>query len=216
MHSDAAEVLLAVADVGNACPEDLLGRLKDCEQNRSYIEGISRGVNADERLSAVELLLDLASTVCDTSELVLARTDKGQPYFSGDAEILPHFSLSHTKDAVAVAVCKDMRVGVDIQTESGLDEDKMRRVAKRFFSEGELCRLDGSQNFTRDFLKIWTCKEAVSKLYGTGQPYLYDTEQKNVHYLSFSYGGGVLALGFEGLAYVRRDISPKDFWLIKR
>ena len=75
---------------------------------------------------------------------------------------------------------------------------------------------DGAQNFTRDFLKIWTCKEAVSKLYGTGQPYLYDTAQNNAHFLNFSYSGGVLALSFEGLVYVRRDISPKDFWLTKR
>ena len=216
MRSDAVEVLLAVNDVHPVSPDDLLCRLKDCEQNRAYVQAVSRGVNAHERLSALELLLNVVSVVCDTSVLTLSRTDKGQPYFEDDGVIAPHFSLSHTKDAVAVAVCKNARIGVDVQSESGFDADKMMRVAKRFFSDGELARLDRAQDFTRDFLKIWTCKEAVSKLYGTGQPYLYDTSDNDAYFLNFSYDGGVLAISFESLAYIRRDISPKTFVLLKR
>ena len=216
MRSDTAEVLLAVDGVHSVDPDTLLCRLMSCEQNREYVKAISRGVNANERLCAVELLLRVAGNYCDTSNLMLSRTDKGKHYFSGETDIITHFSLSHTKDAVAVAVSLTHPVGVDIQTDDGFDEDKMLRVAKRFFSERELSQMDGAQSFKREFLRIWTCKEAVSKLYGTGQPHVYDMAQSSACFHSFSYDSGQLSVCFEGDAWVSRDMSPKNFWTVKR
>ena len=103
-----------------------------------------------------------------SSQPEVARNDNwiynkhGKPYFSDRKDLF--FSISHCKGAVAVAI-DDKEVGVDIEEISRykeslesyvLNEDEVPRCARNDKSRAEC------------FIEIWTQKEAVFKLLGTG------------------------------------------------
>jgi 4'-phosphopantetheinyl transferase len=85
-----------------------------------------------------------------------------------DGEPALRFSLSHTKDLVAVALCLEHEIGVDAEAiDLGLDG---LPLAERFFSAQEtdgLARLRDDDR-ARQFFAIWTMKEAVAKAVGLG------------------------------------------------
>ena len=74
-----------------------------------------------------------------------------------------HFSLSHCRDAVACAV-SDHNIGIDVETIVPYNPD----IARRVCTEKELEILENSENPDLDFIKLWTIKEAISKLEGFG------------------------------------------------
>ena len=74
-----------------------------------------------------------------------------------------HFSLSHCRDAVACAV-SDHNIGIDVETIVPYNPD----IAHRVCTEKELEILENSENPDLDFIKLWTIKEAISKLEGFG------------------------------------------------
>ena len=103
-----------------------------------------------------------------SSQQEVARNDKwiynehGKPFFEGRDDLF--FSISHCKSAVAVAI-DDKEVGVDIEEISRyreslesyvLNEEEVPRCARNDKSRAEC------------FIEIWTQKEAVFKLLGTG------------------------------------------------
>ena len=103
-----------------------------------------------------------------SSQQEVARNDKwiynehGKPFFEGRDDLF--FSISHCKSAVAVAI-DDKEIGVDIEEISRykeslesyvLNEDEVPRCARNDKSRAEC------------FIEIWTQKEAVFKLLGTG------------------------------------------------
>jgi len=90
------------------------------------------------------------------AELDLKKTESGR-YFADKAE----FSLSHSKNALAVAVSR-APVGVDIEP---ADTEARASMAKRFMTEREYgvydtLPEDGKNEF---FIKTWTAKEALFK-----------------------------------------------------
>ncbi|MCA1908541.1 MAG: 4'-phosphopantetheinyl transferase superfamily protein [Magnetospirillum sp.] len=92
---------------------------------------------------------------------------KPEVVWSADAP-RPRLNLSHTRGLVAAALTLDHDVGIDVES---LD----RRVdgltlAKRFFSAAEHQALLGGDpdRLKRDFLCLWTLKEAVVKANGKG------------------------------------------------
>jgi 4'-phosphopantetheinyl transferase len=95
------------------------------------------------------------------------RSADGRPYLSPKAEI--DFNLSHTADAVLLAVSRRRRVGVDIETCANafrFDCDLIEAA----FSVEEQRALEGISNAERPFwaLQWWTRKEAVLKTIGIG------------------------------------------------
>ena len=98
-----------------------------------------------------------------SSQLEVARNDNwiyndhGKPFFEGRDDLF--FSISHCKSAVAVAI-DDKEVGIDIEEISrykeSLVEYTMNEEEKRFADKKD------------KFMEIWTKKEAVFKLLGTG------------------------------------------------
>jgi len=104
-------------------------------------------------------LLELAVRASLGAELTeIGLRQEGEGWTSEAADI----SLSHGGGALAVAL-SDSPVGIDIEPLSG--EGDGRRLADRFFSDGERERyLAAPENERREaFLRIWTAKEAVFK-----------------------------------------------------
>lgn len=79
----------------------------------------------------------------------------GKPYWENG----PQFSISHCKAGIAVAL-SDRPVGIDIETIRHADEELIRRTMNEAERQQILC--------DRDFIRLWTKKEAVVKAQGTG------------------------------------------------
>ena len=80
--------------------------------------------------------------------------EHGKPFIEGGL----HFSISHCKEGIAVAV-DDEPVGIDIEAIRHADED----LIKRTMNEQERQNMDD-----RAFTRLWTQKEAIVKAQGTG------------------------------------------------
>lgn len=88
----------------------------------------------------------------------------GKPFFINIPDL--HFSLSHTGHNVALAFSRSP-VGFDMEkTERRTD---FLALAKRFFTATEVAAIVAAGNDAGPFfLELWTAKEAVLKLEGTG------------------------------------------------
>lgn len=116
-------------------------------------------------------------------EAVYCYGPEGKPYFQ---EIPLYFSLSHSGDAVFLAV-SEREIGADIQAVTKAD---WKKLAKRFYGENDLKYMEScgenpvlraddlSENLdAREmFYRIWTKKEAYGKLTGEGVPKYLDRE----------------------------------------
>jgi 4'-phosphopantetheinyl transferase len=92
---------------------------------------------------------------------------EGRPSLAPPFEHLRlHFNLSHTEDLVAMAVCRHVRVGIDVEKLGSVS----LAVADRFFSAAEVAELRAlpAETQPRRFMQLWTLKEAYLKAVGTG------------------------------------------------
>lgn len=93
--------------------------------------------------------------------------EHGKPFFQNQSDLqrIPNvdFNLSHCKNGIAVAI-NDQPVGVDIESFRNIDQP----LIKRTMNEAEIQQINGSDNPTMVFTQLWTRKEAVLKLLGTG------------------------------------------------
>lgn len=95
------------------------------------------------------------------AEQKIACTKHGKPYLENHPQA--HFNISHSGDCVVCAVC-DVPVGVDVQK----IVDYNPRIARKVCNENELELLKNSEDASSAFSKLWSQKEAVVKLNGTG------------------------------------------------
>ena len=82
----------------------------------------------------------------------------GKPFIHHTPYII-HFTISHCKAGIAVAM-DDMPIGIDIESIRHADEELIRRT----MNEAEQSQIHSDRDFTR----LWTQKEAVVKMLGTG------------------------------------------------
>ena len=85
--------------------------------------------------------------------------DYGAPYIEGG----PHFSISHCKRGIAVAVSENP-IGIDIESIRSFKPDLMHKT----MNEDEQLRITSSAIPEVEFIRFWTQKEALLKLQGTG------------------------------------------------
>ena len=85
--------------------------------------------------------------------------DYGAPYIEGG----PHFSISHCKRGIAVAV-SEKPIGIDIESIRSFKPELMRKT----MNEDEQLRITSSAIPEVEFIRFWTQKEALLKLQGTG------------------------------------------------
>lgn len=97
----------------------------------------------------------------DIAKQEFAYTEYGKPYVFNYPNV--HFNLSHSGEYVICSV-SDNPVGVDIQKISEYNPD----VAERVCCEKELKQIEDSLDKASEFTKLWTQKEAILKMYGTG------------------------------------------------
>ena len=90
---------------------------------------------------------------------VFTYDSKGKPLLQGHPDI--HFSLSHCREAVAVAV-SDHPIGIDIET----TEHYSPEVARRVMSDDERRQIEESSHPEIAFTRLWTMKESLYKLTG--------------------------------------------------
>jgi 4'-phosphopantetheinyl transferase len=102
----------------------------------------------------------------DAAAVPIARGRRGRPFV--DREGAPDFNVSHTRDAAIIALSTRGPLGVDLErTDRTVDA---ARLARKFATEGEraaMALLD-DDDARRRFLRLWTCKEAMSKATGDG------------------------------------------------
>jgi 4'-phosphopantetheinyl transferase len=96
--------------------------------------------------------------------VVIERGHRGRPYTPLDATL--DFNVSHTREVALFGIARGTRIGVDI--EHGERTLNVDGVARKFMSPAEQDALAamGDDERRRALLRLWTCKEAMSKATG--------------------------------------------------
>lgn len=133
-----------------------------CHISQEQCEKISKMKNDSDKkrsLFAHLLIKKAASEQLSVpfSEIIVKKDIHGKPYIYEKENYF--FSVSHSGRAVLFSGDFE-RVGVDIE----LLRERKSTPTKRFFTENELSRINSDE----DFFKVWTRKEAYSKLIGKG------------------------------------------------
>lgn len=95
----------------------------------------------------------------DTPDFDIA--ENGKPYISLHPDLF--FNISHCND-MAVCIFDNYPIGIDIQNTRKINTSVIKKVCSR--AEQEL--INNSNNPEIEFCRIWTVKEAVTKLSGVG------------------------------------------------
>lgn len=106
---------------------------------------------------------------CRPADLRFRTGSHGKPYLV-NADGLT-FSLSHTADNVAIAIARDLELGIDIEAVSNVSERD--KLVELFFSPDEWAAYRSLPNDERKilFFHLWTRKEAFVKALGLGLSY---------------------------------------------
>ena len=96
-----------------------------------------------------------------TENPVFEYNEHGKPSIVEHPEIF--FNLSHCKEA-AICVVSDQPVGVDVE---GIREYK-ESLVNYTMNDEEIAQIKTAENPAAAFIRLWTMKEATTKLIGTG------------------------------------------------
>ena len=96
-----------------------------------------------------------------TGNPIFEYNEHGKPSIVGHPEI--YFNLSHCKEAVVCAI-SDKPVGVDVESHREFSESLINYT----MNDEEKAEIRKSHNVAAAFIRLWTMKEATSKLIGTG------------------------------------------------
>ncbi|GJQ14441.1 hypothetical protein GpartN1_g6232.t1 [Galdieria partita] len=100
-----------------------------------------------------------------------ATLEGGKPVLRINNPSIPRisFSLSHTKELCALAVCCDGEIGIDIENKNRKVKSYLD-IARKYLSDTELSWLlrQPSDLQRESFLSIWTLKESLVKATGEG------------------------------------------------
>ena len=104
----------------------------------------------------------------DGAELSLAETDRGKPYWQGEAAPLG-FNLSHSGDWIFLAMAKGRDVGVDVQhMRPDLDIGGIARLSLHAEEAVLLAGMPDEAARRRAFFDLWVLREAAIKATGDG------------------------------------------------
>ena len=119
--------------------------------------------------------------------IIFHYSENGKPFLENGS----FFSISHCKEAIAVAL-DDQPIGIDIESIRNVDQDLILRT----MNEEEQKQIHSNRDFTR----LWTQKEAILKMEGTGissfeqlqglsiSDYRIQTTEKEKYIYTIAYG----------------------------
>ncbi len=107
-----------------------------------------------------------AGTVPETDWRFGSSTN-GKPYVRAPKSSIRSFNLSYADDLIAIAVSKEVEVGVDIEFSQEIPQSDL---PWHLFSNDEqrLLRAASAADLPPVFLRLWTLKEAIAKRTGQG------------------------------------------------
>jgi phosphopantetheinyl transferase len=133
--------------------------------------GQVRVSTARDSLTAGRMLLRLALSRnvqerVAPKEWRLTTSPTGRPEIAADLPQL-HFSVAHTERLAVIAVSRQLPVGVDAET---IEQTVEKNVVSNFCCPGERAALQTlpTPQYMREFIRLWTLKEAYAKLTGLG------------------------------------------------
>lgn len=136
-------------------------KIEDCEK----AFGIDKSLSRPKQISllAKQQLLSIIKEKGLSFPTTIAVKEKGKPYFLYNENL--HFSISHTKLHIAIAL-HDKEIGIDIENTRKCNLN----LAKRYFHQEEYIYLSSLPKEDQDeaFTRIWTLKEAYVKCTGEG------------------------------------------------
>jgi 4'-phosphopantetheinyl transferase len=151
----------------------LLLRHEDILDEQNWTD-ISRQRNRElaRRAIAIRVLLrralsDLFADRVLPSQWRFVRTAYDKLVLADDGQPQAHFSLTHTRGVSAIAISKSTPVGIDIEAfDADLDTDALTAGLSR--REQRLVDSLAADQRPQALLKLWTLKEAYTKLIGIG------------------------------------------------
>lgn len=121
------------------------------------VEGGQYPTQAEQKEMAHKLLQRLVDFNC-----TVEHEPSGAPYILGRPDL--KVSISHCREAVAVAVDAERMVGIDVECRRKVSRSLMERVC----TPEEMAVIDAAGDGEMAFLRFWTRKEAVLKCRRTG------------------------------------------------
>ncbi|CAA6671083.1 unnamed protein product [Spirodela intermedia] len=107
-------------------------------------------------------------------EFIINRFGKPEVQWPCDGNWTPpplHFNVSHTSSLIACAVTADIPIGLDVLEKHRQLKSNILSFARRYFAPSEvefLSSFTDPETRRREFLKLWTLKEAYVKALGRG------------------------------------------------
>lgn len=108
-----------------------------------------------------EIAYQVLNTLIGESVLV-EHDEKGAPFLPDHPEL--SVSISHCRQAVAVVVSSEGKVGIDVESRRKIGDGLIERVC----TKDECAVVQVADDPVMAFLQLWTRKEAVLKMRGTG------------------------------------------------
>jgi 4'-phosphopantetheinyl transferase len=146
-------------------------RLRQCE---AYLSGAERarasrfgtdGLRSRYVVGRGTLRMVLGRTLdVAPADVPIVRGDRGRPRLAGDPTL--DFNVSHTAGIALIGIAHSVRLGVDIER---CDRRiNVEGIARKFMSAAERAMLATltPEAARRQLLRLWTCKEAMSKATG--------------------------------------------------
>ena len=141
------------------------------EWRRKQVLAYKSDIGRRQSLLAYRLLCQgLSEDYGITEQPTFHYGEHGKPFIIHNAqctihnEAAPFFSLSHCREAVC-CVIDHHPCGIDIESANRKISDSVIRYS---MNEGEQTLIHESNDSQRTFLRLWTQKEALLKLLGTG------------------------------------------------
>ena len=141
------------------------------------LEAALKEISEQRREQALKFRYELGQRLCVLAYLLLKKglreiygitdnpifeyNEHSKPSIVGHPEI--YFNLSHCKEAV-VCVISDQPIGVDVESIREYKESLVRYT----MNDEEIHEIESSENPAAAFIRLWTMKEATTKLIGTG------------------------------------------------
>jgi len=97
--------------------------------------------------------------------------EQKKPFASSGSDVaMAEFNISHSGDYLAIAICENGSLGLDIEIPEirNSQEAEFLAIAERNFSVAENLELHQSESIVQTFYKFWTKKEAILKALGSG------------------------------------------------